>query len=109
MQLRPGRFWISGSPLAVTPWNDSRLPCGGGLSMTQPGYHSASVPPSSPAQKRARLHGSELSQHDLAFPADSAVLVIVHESARAQDDWRRIQRRRSRISASRSIAGSSLP
>jgi hypothetical protein len=40
------------------PWNESRWPCGGGSSVTQPGYHCTGVPPSSPAQNPARSHGS---------------------------------------------------
>jgi hypothetical protein len=42
--------------------NDAfRWPCGGGSSVTQPGYHSTGVAPRSPAQNAASPHGSALS------------------------------------------------
>src|SRR5215470_603681 len=43
---------------ASVAWKDSRWPCGGGSSVTHPGYHSTGVPPSNPAQKRASAQGS---------------------------------------------------
>ena len=46
---------------ASVAWNESRWPRGGGSRVTQPGYHSTGVPPSSPAQKPASPHGSGAS------------------------------------------------
>jgi len=42
-------------------WKDSRWPCGGGSSVTQPGYHCTGVPPSSAAQNPASRCGSGVS------------------------------------------------
>src|SRR6266700_2659996 len=47
--------WTRGVAVA---WKESRWPCGGGSSVTHPGYHSTGVPPSRPAQKRASTQGS---------------------------------------------------
>jgi hypothetical protein len=58
VEVDPGR--VLGQGVAV-PWKESRWPCGGGSSVTQPGYHSTGVPPSSPAQNRASAHGSSAS------------------------------------------------
>src|SRR6202050_5904318 len=45
----------------LVAWKESRWACGGGSRVTQPGYHSTGVPPSRPAQNRARSHGSAQS------------------------------------------------
>src|SRR5919201_2275799 len=52
---------VSSTTGVAVAWKDSRWPCGGGSSVTHPGYHSTGVPPSRLAQNRASAQGSGLS------------------------------------------------
>src|SRR5580700_9658390 len=76
------------APAGPTPWNESRWPCGGGSSVTQPGYHSTGVPPSSRAQNLARSHGSgqsrTISRIQPTGPSASAFMVPLTDDAVAE-------------------------
>ncbi len=75
VEMRGGTGGITAGPEPPSglpvPWNESRWPCGGGSSVTQPEYHCTGVPPSSPAQNPAMPRILAI-QHDLTDPADRA-------------------------------------
>jgi len=58
---------------------ESRWPCGDGSSVTQPGDHSACVPPGSLARNRAISSTGQRCPAHLAYPADRAAVVRRHQ------------------------------